>query len=226
MRWSTVATNASAGATAGCAARGGSVPAGRTGRPPPPRSTPSPGSGRPRCGRTTTTRCGSTRPRFGRSESTTPTGCCTSGRRGGFRCLRPSALERSQALRDGMREANARGVIGVHDFQAHGGRELWQRYDADRRLTLRVADERAAGRPGRRPRRRDSHRLRQRAAALRSREGVHGRHAGFAHGLDAGRLRRAAAVRGRAGDRDHARPLRAACRWPRTRSATAPTGPP
>ncbi len=48
-------------------------------------------------------------------------------------------LERSQALRDGMREANARGVIGVHDFQAHGGRELWQRYDADRRLTLRVA---------------------------------------------------------------------------------------
>jgi predicted amidohydrolase YtcJ len=30
-------------------------------------------------------------------------------------------------------------VIGVHDFQAHGGRELWQRYDADRRLSLRVA---------------------------------------------------------------------------------------
>src|SRR4051794_6895921 len=50
-----------------------------------------------------------------------------------------TALERSQALRDGMAEANARGVIGVHDFQAHGGRELWQRYDADRRLTLRVA---------------------------------------------------------------------------------------
>jgi hypothetical protein len=48
-------------------------------------------------------------------------------------------LERSQALRDGMAEANARGVIGVHDFQAHAGRELWQRYDADRRLTLRVA---------------------------------------------------------------------------------------
>ena len=50
-----------------------------------------------------------------------------------------SALERSRALRDGMAEANARGVIGVHDFQARGGRELWQRYDADRRLTLRVA---------------------------------------------------------------------------------------
>jgi predicted amidohydrolase YtcJ len=51
----------------------------------------------------------------------------------------PTILERSRALREGMREANARGVIGVHDFQAHGGRELWQRYDADRRLTLRVA---------------------------------------------------------------------------------------
>ena len=50
-----------------------------------------------------------------------------------------TSLERSQALREGMAEANARGVIGVHDFQAHGGRELWQRYDADRRLTLRVA---------------------------------------------------------------------------------------
>jgi predicted amidohydrolase YtcJ len=56
-----------------------------------------------------------------------------------FPLPQPSPLERSQALRDGMREANARGVIGVHDFQAHGGRELWQRYDADRRLTLRVA---------------------------------------------------------------------------------------
>jgi predicted amidohydrolase YtcJ len=50
-----------------------------------------------------------------------------------------SPLDRSRALRDGIAEANARGVIGVHDFQAHGGRELWQRFDADRRLTLRVA---------------------------------------------------------------------------------------
>ena len=50
-----------------------------------------------------------------------------------------TSLERSQALREGMAEANARGVIGVHDFQAQGGRGLWQRYDADRRLTLRVA---------------------------------------------------------------------------------------
>src|SRR6478672_1259248 len=50
-----------------------------------------------------------------------------------------TSLERSQALREGMAVANARGVIGVHDFQAQGGRGLWQRYDADRRLTLRVA---------------------------------------------------------------------------------------
>ena len=42
-------------------------------------------------------------------------------------------------LREGMAVANSRGVIGVHDFQAQGGRGLWQRYDADRRLTLRVA---------------------------------------------------------------------------------------
>jgi predicted amidohydrolase YtcJ len=51
----------------------------------------------------------------------------------------PTPLECSQALRDGMAAANARGVIGVHDFQARGGRGLWQRFDADRRLTLRVA---------------------------------------------------------------------------------------
>src|SRR6476646_4913125 len=50
-----------------------------------------------------------------------------------------TSRERSRALREGMAVANARGVIGVHDFQAQGGRGLWQRYDADRRLTLRVA---------------------------------------------------------------------------------------
>ena len=37
-----------------------------------------------------------------------------------------------------MAEANARGVVGVHDFQRAGGRGLWQRLDADRRLHLRV----------------------------------------------------------------------------------------
>jgi predicted amidohydrolase YtcJ len=38
-----------------------------------------------------------------------------------------------------MMAANARGVVCVHDKQAHGGREVWQRMDADRRLRLRVA---------------------------------------------------------------------------------------
>ena len=37
-----------------------------------------------------------------------------------------------------MAEANARGVVAVHDFQRAGGRGLWQRLDADRRLHLRV----------------------------------------------------------------------------------------
>jgi hypothetical protein len=37
-----------------------------------------------------------------------------------------------------MAEANRNGVVGVHDFQARGGRGVWQRLDADRRLTLRV----------------------------------------------------------------------------------------
>ncbi len=41
-------------------------------------------------------------------------------------------------MRAGVAEANARGVVGVHDFQRPGGRGLWQRLDADRRLHLRV----------------------------------------------------------------------------------------
>jgi predicted amidohydrolase YtcJ len=50
----------------------------------------------------------------------------------------PEPLERSRAVRAGMAEANARGVVAVHDFQRAGGRRLWQRLDADRRLHLRV----------------------------------------------------------------------------------------
>ncbi len=50
----------------------------------------------------------------------------------------PEPLERSRAVRAGMTEANARGVVAVHDFQRAGGRGLWQRLDADRRLHLRV----------------------------------------------------------------------------------------
>jgi predicted amidohydrolase YtcJ len=50
----------------------------------------------------------------------------------------PEPLECSRAVRTGMAEANARGVVCVHDFQRPGGRGLWQRLDADRRLRLRV----------------------------------------------------------------------------------------
>jgi len=47
--------------------------------------------------------------------------------------------ERAKAVTAGMLEANARGVVCVHDMQARGGREIWQHLDADRRLRLRVA---------------------------------------------------------------------------------------
>ena len=50
----------------------------------------------------------------------------------------PTPLEASRAVRQAMAEANARGVVAVHDFQRSGGRGLWQRLDGDRRLTLRV----------------------------------------------------------------------------------------
>jgi predicted amidohydrolase YtcJ len=50
----------------------------------------------------------------------------------------PDPLERSQAVRAAVAEANARGVVSVHDFQRAGGRGLWQRLDGDRRLSLRV----------------------------------------------------------------------------------------
>ena len=47
-------------------------------------------------------------------------------------------LEQSRAVRSAMAAANARGVVSVHDYQRDRGRGLWQRLDADRRLTLRV----------------------------------------------------------------------------------------
>ena len=47
-------------------------------------------------------------------------------------------LEQSRAVRAAMAAANARGVVAVHDYQRDRGRGLWQRLDADRRLTLRV----------------------------------------------------------------------------------------
>ena len=47
-------------------------------------------------------------------------------------------LEQSRAVRSAMAAANARGVVSVHDYQRDRGRGLWQRLDAERRLTLRV----------------------------------------------------------------------------------------
>jgi predicted amidohydrolase YtcJ len=43
-----------------------------------------------------------------------------------------------EALARGLREAHARGVTGIHDFQRDGGLAGWQRLHAGRRLTLRV----------------------------------------------------------------------------------------
>ena len=51
----------------------------------------------------------------------------------------PDPLTCSQAVRAAMAVANSRGVTSICDFQATGGRGLWQRLAADRRLTLRVA---------------------------------------------------------------------------------------
>ena len=107
----------------------------------------------------------------------------------------PEPLERSRAVRAGMAAANARGVVAVHDFQRAGGRGLWQRLDADRRLHLRVhmavpverlgaatALELRAGF--------GSELVRDRAG-----EGVHGRGTGLRDGVDAGRLWRCARER-------------------------------
>jgi predicted amidohydrolase YtcJ len=51
----------------------------------------------------------------------------------------PTRAEKTRAVADGMLAANTRGVVCIHDKQARGGREVWQRLDADRRLRLRVA---------------------------------------------------------------------------------------
>jgi predicted amidohydrolase YtcJ len=67
-----------------------------------------------------------------------PTGVLHEREAWGFPLPDPTPLEASRAVRAAMRDANARGVVAVHDFQADGGRGLWQRLDADRRLSLRV----------------------------------------------------------------------------------------
>jgi predicted amidohydrolase YtcJ len=56
-----------------------------------------------------------------------------------FPLPRPDPLTCSRAVREAMAVANSRGVVAICDFQADGGRGLWQRLAADRRLTLRVA---------------------------------------------------------------------------------------
>ncbi len=50
----------------------------------------------------------------------------------------PREHELDTALAHGMREAHARGVTGIHDFQRDHGLAAWQRLNADRRLSLRV----------------------------------------------------------------------------------------
>jgi predicted amidohydrolase YtcJ len=52
--------------------------------------------------------------------------------------LTPPA-EARRLVREAMHEANARGVVAIHDLQRDGGRAIWQRFHGDRRLTLRVA---------------------------------------------------------------------------------------
>ena len=127
---------------------------------------------------------------------------CASSTRSRFPLPDPEPLERSRAVRAGMAAANARGVVAVHDFQRAGGRGLWQRLDADRRLHLRVHMAVPVERLG------AAAALELRAgfgselAPRRAGQGVHGRRAGLADGMDAGRLRRRAGERRRArGDR-------------------------
>ena len=99
-----------------------------------------------------------------------------------------TAAERARAVQAGMLEANARGVVCVHDFQRARGRDVWQRFDGDRRLRLRVAmslplDELGCGAGAR-----ASQRLWLEAASCGTREGVYGRDTRFGDGMDAGRI--------------------------------------
>ncbi len=50
----------------------------------------------------------------------------------------PRELELDAAVAHGLREAHARGVTGIHDFQREHGLAAFQRVNAERRLTLRV----------------------------------------------------------------------------------------
>ena len=50
----------------------------------------------------------------------------------------PREHELDEAVARGLREAHARGVTGIHDFQREHGLGVWQRLNATRSLTLRV----------------------------------------------------------------------------------------
>ena len=50
----------------------------------------------------------------------------------------PPEIELDAAIRAGVREAQRRGVTGVHDFQRSGGLAAWQRLAADGALAFRV----------------------------------------------------------------------------------------
>ena len=67
-----------------------------------------------------------------------PTGILHEREAWAFPLPEPAPLEVSRAVRAAMADANAKGVTAVHDFEFDGGRDLWQRLDGDRRLTLRV----------------------------------------------------------------------------------------
>jgi predicted amidohydrolase YtcJ len=50
----------------------------------------------------------------------------------------PGERELDAAVANGMREAHARGLTGIHDFQREHGLAAWQRLNGSRSLTLRV----------------------------------------------------------------------------------------
>lgn len=67
-----------------------------------------------------------------------PTGVLHEREAWAFPLPQPSPALAARALREAIQDANARGVVAVHDLEAVGGRGPWQRLDADGRLTLRV----------------------------------------------------------------------------------------
>ncbi len=67
-----------------------------------------------------------------------PTGIVRERAAWGLELPEPDARERRRAVEAAQREAHARGITGIHDFERSHGFALWQELHADRRLTLRV----------------------------------------------------------------------------------------